>query len=929
MTSRYTIGVDLGTSNCALAYIDTRAGDDRVRVLSLPQLEEAGTVSDLPILPACIYYPVEGEEANLPDGAAFRLGESGRPVVVGRYALNQSGRLPGRVIRSAKSWLCHPGVDRRGPILPWQSEEVQASRRMSPVEAAAHYLAVLRTLWNRTMAADDPEQVFARQEVTVTVPASFDEAAQQLTHEAAGLAGFPAQIRLLEEPQAAFYHWLERNGRGSALVEVLPRLREEEQTVLICDIGGGTSDFSLFAIDPLPDDDRIPAIRRLEVSDHLLLGGDNMDLALAHRLEKKMGRGQDKLSASQWAYLVAEAHRIKERALDPAAEQGPENFEASVPGSGASLFAGTLSGNIPVDEIRSVVVEGFFPSCGSAERPFRAPSGLREMGLPFPADPAITRHIAAFLRGRPIDAVLYTGGALKPEFLQQRITGTLAAWQPGRPLTTLANDEPDLAVARGAARYAKVLREPFGRITGGYPHSLYLEIQTRGRHVKPKLVCILQKGFEENRMVRIENMDLKLLVGKPVRFQPYYSTFRGEDEAGTLVDFDDETFHPLPALQTGITLKKGLKKPPDGRLPVILETTLNELGILRIACVHRDAGQDEYRWDLEFNLRRPGVGERRPDDEEESGAGPDEERLRKATTEISRIYAKKYRADPEAKPRKLVRQLETVLGEKREEWDLACLRSLWPPLQADMTRKNRSPDHEATWLNLAGYVLRPGYGSELDSFRIDELWRIRELGMAFPKEKRVVNQWWILCRRVAGGLDRPRQETIMRAVLPAFRKKNVDTAELFRLAGSLERVAQETKMELVDRNIRILLERRASSGDPIWALGRLLSRVPLYAGPDAVLPPATVEQAFSQLKDLDWSAGDLSGLNEAFARACRTVGVRENDIHETLREAVLEKMANSGATEAQLRVVREYVPVEHADQANLFGESLPAGLILT
>ncbi len=929
MTSRYTIGVDLGTSNCALAYVDTRGGDDRVRVLSLPQLEEAGTVSSLPILPASIYFPVEGEREKLPEGAVFRLGEAGRPVVVGRYALHQSGRLPGRVIRSAKSWLCHPGVDRRGPILPWHSEEIQASIRMSPVEASAHYLALLRTLWDQQIAAADPDLAFARQEVTVTVPASFDEVAQQLTHEAARMAGFPPRVRLLEEPQAAFYHWLDRNGQGRALLEVLPRLREEAQTVLICDIGGGTSDFSLFAIDPLPDEDRIPSIRRVEVSDHLLLGGDNMDLALAHRLEEIMTGGPGKLSASQWAYLVAEARRLKERALQPYSQTGPDEFHVSVPGSGASLFAGTLSARISVDEIRTVVLQGFFPSCAADERPDRDRSGLKEMGLPYPADPAITRHVAAFLRGRTIDAVLYTGGALKPDFLQQRLTDTIDAWQPGRSLTPLANDEPDLAVARGAARYGKVLREPFGRISGGYPHSLYLEIQSRGRRGKPKLVCILPKGFEENRTVRIENMDLKLLVGQPVRFQPYYSTLRGEDEAGALVDFDEETFHPLPALQTGITLEKGLKKPADGRLPVILETTLNELGILRIACVHRDPGRNEFRWDLDFNLRRRAEREGTDGEPGQPAGEPDQESVRKAEVEISRIYGKTNRADPEAKPRKLVRRLETVVGQKREAWDLALLRSLWPPLQKGMTRKNRSPDHEATWLNLAGYVLRPGYGSELDSFRIEELWRLRELCMAFPKEKRAVNQWWILWRRVAGGLDRPRQEAIVRTVLPAFRNKSVNTAEVFRLAGSLERVAQETKEELVDRNMQFILEKRMPPADPIWAIGRLLSRVPLYAGPDAVLPPAAVERAFGQLKDLDWTAGSLSGLNEAFARAGRIVGVRENDIPETLREAILGKMANSGAAETQLRVVREYVPVEHTDQANLFGESLPAGLVLT
>lgn len=928
MTPRFTIGIDLGTSNCALSYIDTHEQAGEPHMLRIKQLDTLDSVIEEVILPSFLYFPTTEEEKNLPVSSVLKQ-QSG-PFVVGRFARRQAGTLPGRVIHSAKSWLGHAGVDREGPILPWHSDEIGANDRLSPVAASAHYLASLRAAWTTRHGAD-PEAAFERQDIVITVPASFDEAAQRLTLAAAALAGFPPQIRLLEEPQAAFYHWLNRHGQGRDILQLLPSLSHEAQTILICDIGGGTSDFSLFAVESVASAERIPAIRRIEVSEHLLLGGDNMDLALAHSLEPRLTDPNAKLSAGQWSFLLAECRRLKERTLQNDAGDGDETFSVSIPSAGAKLFGGTRSTQVTRAEVETWVTEGFFPPCGSHEQPNRTSAGLREFGLPYAADPGITRHLAAFLRGRPIHAVLFTGGALTPTSIQKRLHATLEGWQPGQSIAILAHDDLDLAVARGAACYGEILHQPFGRITGGYPHSLYLEIQAKGKTTAPRLVCILPKGFEEGQRVRIDTLNLKLLIGKPVRFQPFFSTFRSEDRPGDLIDLDPTLFRPLPSLQTGIALQEGLTKPADGRLSVALEVTLNELGLLQITCVHTTSDQRVFRWDLDFNLRQSGSADSIANEKMAPAVGPgvSEHKLQAAGGAIESVYSKKKSAASDLKPRKLLRELEEILGARKQDWNLLLLRALWPPLNHGMTLKSRSPDHEASWLNLAGWVLRPGYGADLDPFRLDELWRLHSLGLSFPKEKRVVNQWWILWRRAAGGLDRERQEAILSPLLPAFQNKNADGAELFRLVGSLERVNPQTKEDLARFLTRIIEAGQVKAiADAIWALGRLLSRVPLYAGPDSIVPPRIVAQTFAALQSLDWKREPYVGLNETFARAARLTEQRPHDLDPSHREEILVKMKKSGATPPQIRVVEEYVPLEMADQANLFGEAFPAGLIL-
>ena len=926
MASRYIIGIDLGTTNCVLAYLDAGAADYKPRVLPLPQWNSPVTTAVSRTLPSFNYLTTPAERKSGFDAESAEVPALPGHWVPGIFARNRMADTPGRVIHSAKSWLCHGGIDRTAAVLPWQSEEVPPNDRLSPVQASSAYLLYLKEAWNLAHAAADPEERFEHQTIVLTVPASFDEAAQQLTLDAARLAGFPERISLIEEPQAAFYDWLGWGRHVSDLLDLLEMVTGRTARVLVCDIGGGTTDLSLFEVAGDAGSPTGLALRRVAVSEHLLLGGDNIDLTLAYLFEQKLTGGKSKLSGGQWNHLLVQARDLKERILadEGEAEEGGA-FTLTLAGTGAGLFASTLSAPVSVAEVRETVLEGFFPECEAAEHPRKKVGGLREWGLPYAQDTAVTRHLAAFLEGRGVDAVLYNGGSVTPEFLRRRLTDLVARWQGGRAPVVLQSDAMALAVARGAARYGQILHSPRAgeRITGGHAHALYLEVVSGKQKKVPALICVLPKGMEANDSVRMENAEFDLLVNQSVRFQCYFSNRRVNDRPGEVVPWREEEFQPLPPLQTAIHLPAERPRPANNRLRVTLECALNELGLLQLFCVERDG---PGRWRLDFNLRRP-MGD------EESVRAPEEAQPKRELGEaigliLSLFGKKKDPTLPEARPRQLMRQLEKTLGASRESWDSATLRGLWPAILQGMTRRSRSVDHEESWLYLAGFALRPGFGFPLDESRIEELWRLFDMGMAFPKEKRVQVQWYLLWRRTAGGLNARRQEKILEKILPAL-PVQPDTAEILYLAGSLERIPLERKMQVVKLLSAALRKPQIQDKVPYaWALGRLLSRIPLYGGPEVVLPPLEVEKLFRQVRELDWKDPLHACFNPLFAQAARMTERRGIDLAPELRQEILRKMKESGSRPEELQVVRETVQVKDADRVRQFGESLPSGLVL-
>ncbi len=919
----YSIGIDLGTTNSVLAYIDLKQPQRGPQVLPIAQWESAESYRHNELLPSflCALTADEGENG-------FKADEGPPPGAwagwqAGLFARQQLALRPGRVIASAKSWLCHLDIDRTAPILPWKSEEIHDEKRLSPIQASSAYLNYFRQSWNRIMAAEQAEAAFEKQEIVITVPASFDEVAQQLTLEAARLAGFPENIRLIEEPQAAFYAWLDKGRNINLLADLLEQQPEKVVRVVVCDIGGGTTDLSLFEV----RGDRQAAnglgLKRLAVSDHILLGGDNIDLTLAYLLEQKLTGKTAKLSGRQWNQLIAQARDLKERLLRDPAELEQTEFNVTLTGTGSGLFGTTKSARISAEEVRHCVLEGFFPLCAQQDRPQRKAGGLREWGLPYATDSAVTRHLAAFLDGQRVDAVLYNGGSVTPEFLRQRLTDLLAAWQNGAAPTVLSSDSLAMAVAKGAAKYGYLQLQPQGgeRITGGHAHALYLEVKQKKKgHA---LVCVLPHGMEADQTVSLHEQAFDLLVNQAVRFQCFYSSRRYQDQPGSVVEWNEKDFQPLPPLQTAVQLPAERPTPPNNRLRVSLECSLNELGLLQLYCVEEEG---PGRWRLDFNLRKSALEEQGTDLDAAPLVLP--ERIEAAKKSILALYGKKKDPSlPEFKPNQLLKQMEDALGVERTGWDSLTLRSLWPTLAQGMTRRNRSLGHELSWLNLAGYALRPGYGVAADEARMEELWRLFSLGQAFPNDKNSFDHWCILWRRVAGGLNAGRQEKLFSKLQGQIKSAADTSPELLRLLGSLERLPVPAKQSLVKRVLSGYL--RSKRPEPYaWALGRLLSRTPLYAGPDSILPPNQVAKAFQQLKDLDWRSADSPGLVAHFTQAARRTDQREVDLDENLRAAIIDKLTASKARPEQLRVVREFIPIEEADKLAQFGESLPVGLFL-
>src|SRR5215469_7884811 len=486
--AHFSIGIDLGTTNCAVAFVPL---DDEARseIFGIPQWDTLSAIAESPALPSFLYLPDEAAAAVIQTG---KVGNE--EWVVGRLARKKAVESPGRVVHSAKSWLCHHTSDRSARFLPWGSDDIARNGKISPVCASALILNHLKRAWNTRFADAGTDFEFNRQAITVTVPASFDAAAQQLTLTAALEAGFPETIHLLEEPQAAFYCWLEGHDIATDLESRLPNQTDGTYHVLVVDIGGGTSDFSLFEF--RSDRHRAaPKIKRQAVGDHILLGGDNVDLAIAHFLEPRLTGERGKLSGTQWDDLVARCRDLKETMLSRDGDLD-ERFAVALPGRGTGLVTGTHTAHLTRAELRALVLDGFFPECDSRARPYRTQAALKEWGLPYASDCAVTRHLADFLRDRPrVDAILFNGGSLHPELLRQRICQLVGKWQGGLAPVALENTDLDLAVARGAALFGRSIHRKTERIEAGAARAVFLEV-LKGQSREPaqsagrSLVCV-------------------------------------------------------------------------------------------------------------------------------------------------------------------------------------------------------------------------------------------------------------------------------------------------------------------------------------------------------------------------------------------------------------------------------------------------------
>lgn len=591
---KFSIGIDLGTTNCVFAYSELAEHKMPIELLQIEQATAPQQTESPTSLPSFLYVPTDEEAAsgalavpNLPD----------YPTVQGIYARSISAERPERTIAAPKSWLCHAGVDRHAGILPWGSDDSVA--KFSPVVACKLLLRQLIDTWQLQF----PESPFSEQLVTLTVPASFDMAARELTREAALAAGFPVDFILLEEPQAAVYQWLEQSG------DDWRRSVREGDCILVCDVGGGTTDLTLVRAEQEQGE---LVLRRLAVGDHLLVGGDNMDLALAHHVAQKFAAQGTKLNAWQSIALWHSCRRAKESLLSI---DGKEVETVSVLGRGSKLIGGTVSVELARDEVQTLLVDGFLPLVSADERPIRQPqSGFQELGLPFEADTAITRHLAAFLASNPMpdDArlmLMLNGGVFKSSALQQRVREAVVKLRGGNgdsepaPQILGTPEGLDFSVARGAAHYGWTKQFGGVRIRGGTARSYYVGVESAGLAIpgmpRPlQALCVVPFGMEEGSEVDVPGREIGLVVGREAKFRFFAAADRKQDTVGTVLREWDET----ELVETApMELTLDVDEPPEeGFVPVRFHSRVSELGVFELYC---KSTRDEQQWKLEFNVR--------------------------------------------------------------------------------------------------------------------------------------------------------------------------------------------------------------------------------------------------------------------------------------------------------------------------------------
>jgi len=946
--SRYIVGIDLGTTNSAVGYVDTHREPWRVQTFSIPQLVDVGQVEARETLPSFHYQPAAGERAGEGVGLPWQREAPGH--VTGVLAREQGARSPGRLVSSAKSWLCHSGVDRTADLLPWQGAADVV--RISPVEASARYLRHLRDAWNAKFKQDP----LAEQDIVLTLPASFDEVARELTVQAAAAAGLP-RVVLIEEPQAAFYAWIDAHHAD------WDRHVEPGQKILVCDIGGGTSDFTLIRV-RRGEGDKVQ-FHRVAVGDHLILGGDNLDLALARHLEEKLGGS---LEPQQWAVLVRICRRVKEDLLSDGC---PETIHFNLPGSGAKLIGGGVRVAVDRDEARELLLNGFFPFVALDDRPGQQQSGFREFGLPYASDPAVTRYLAAFLsahrhaglegqgsgeegddpflpgraersceteqgRGGGVDParpdlVLFNGGVFASPQIRQRLIEVLRSWfrddeADWSPLL-LDNPRLDLAVAHGAAYYGTVRRGRGVRIAAGLARSYYIGVEGD----TPSAFCLVPGSAETGQEIDLVQHPFQLLVHQPVEFPLYVSSVRLADRPGDLLPIDAEQMKPLPPIRT-VLRTRGKKLAAS--IPVTLHARLSEIGTLELWC--SEVGS-QRSWRLQFDVRSAVQTDRVASQTEGEAEGVIDETIWR---DCRQLIADTFGAGGKNRPAELVKQLSAVLEVGRWDWPMSLLRRIWETLIEFQEGRRQSPAHEARWLNLLGFALRPGFGLAVDDWRVAETWRMVQGRLAHSAAGSRTESW-ILWRRISGGLSAGQQQAIADPLLSAVRglhrrlttgKSSGDfgfspqeSIELWRLLGALELLDVAIKVELGDMLIAVLDKRSMQPARPamVWALGRIGTRIPVYGPLNRVVP---VEAASRWL-------GALMGVRVpdetdklAVLQLARRTGDRYRDVDDRLRREVIDWLESHHAPAHFAELVAALGTLDREEQGRVFGESLPKGL---
>ncbi|MBF0457871.1 MAG: hsp70 family protein [Nitrospirae bacterium] len=940
--SRYIIGIDLGTTNSSAAYVDTEQSE-ALHIFEIPQLVGEGQVSARPQLPSFLYLTSEYDRASFDAALPWSKDIS---YIVGEFARVKGAVAPLNLVSSAKSWLCHSRVGRKSPILPWGRQDADGGK-LSPIEASCRYLRHIREAWNYVIARGEVAKKLENQAVVITIPASFDESARELTSEAAQMAGIKT-FTMLEEPQAAFYSWL------AAHEDDWQHIIKTDQLILVFDVGGGTTDFNLIT---LKEAGGVPVFQRMAVGDHLMLGGDNMDLALAMAMEASILGGKRTLGIQGWVSLSEQCRAAKEALLCDTPD-GSKSFDVSILGTGRSVIGSSVTGHITYDDVRRVVIEGFFRQVDMSD-PINKDkrSGFQELGLPYVTDTSVMKHLSSFLKRHAVnpalpvhsgggvsivrpDVILFNGGVFKSALIRQCAIDGLRHWFKGQAdwtIDILENDRFDHAVSLGAAYYGLVKRQAASepdtkkvRISGGLGKAYYISVKTGEQ--APGIIsaaCIVPRGFEEGGELHILEPEFHVAANTPVSFSVYCSSYRAGDRPGDIISADRDSLIELPKIKT--ILHYG-KKGAAVILPVSLGIRLNEYGTLDVWC---EAKNTTHKWRLAFDIRKV----------PESDVFSARHTLNEANIDVAvSLIERAFSGQPGDTPDDLPRALPEALGiPNKADWPLSAIRKMWDALIALRQRRLVTPRHESRWLNLAGFLLRPGFGHPLDEWRIKELWKLFSEGVRFSRDGQCRLEWWILWRRVSGGLATHHQDIVYKRIAPFIisskkmkgpRLQSAEFVELWMLACSLEHLSPKIKIALGDELVSIIKKEKGRAlGSHFWSLSRIGARMSFYGQLDRQVPKDVAERWIRECLAVTWTKPEDAAY--AVAQLARKTGDRTRDIDDALRIDIFKRLRPYAEGHPPARWARRYIrqieeltPLDNADENEIFGESLPIGLIV-
>ena len=903
---RYVLGIDLGTTNTVVSFCETDRTDG-TQWFEVPQMVGDGELSALRSIASAAF--VETESLDIRNALPW----SGDGLIIGKWAKLLGSTYPERVIHSAKSWLSYSGVDRSAPILPWGGLE-GSSRKRSPVEISAAILAHVKAAWNHRY----PKSPIHKQDVILTVPASFDDTARRLTVGAAREAGLGPNLYLLEEPQAAFYANLE--GYEAELGEA--------GLVMVIDVGGGTTDLTL--IRAQRQDGGQLDFERVAVGDHLLLGGDNMDLFLAYEAERRILGRNGSLNSRMMSQLVAICRDVKETGLSPDA---PPEFTVALPGRGRRLIQGVKSCTFSSEELASMLLNAFVPDVPfDSQLNARRGMALSALGLPYEQEPILTKHVADFIRrhsqyGFPTH-ILFNGGFFRSELIRQSLWSTICTWasDQGNDVALLAGSDLDGAVSKGATHFGLARHGLSRRIGGGCTTNYLVSVERRNRKGKKRGrtgVCLLPKGTETSRKVAIKDQVFNLVAGRPVQMTV---AFGGSEplNCGERVDLTIEGYRRLGSVQTVVDAHE-----EASQVPVTLSASISEQGLLELSAHAVD--RDEV---YEFEFR----SESESTDTVEPELSPTAELkgdFEKVEALVLRVFGK---PDPTADPKEiryLTRSIEGLIGMPRDQWGVPELRRIADYLIRGMRRRRRSERHEMTFLHLFGFCVRPGLGDSFDEWRIHRIWTLFHEGVHFHQRLENWDAWWIAWRRISGGLSPDQQRQIYQTLSPWLirvvdktltkKDKLKQPNEAFRLLASLEHLDKAEKNKWAER---FLMMSKVDQYQPfaLWCLARIGARELVYGGAERTVSPAAVEGWIQTLLN----DGDRTSpfFERCLVSLCRCTGDRQRDVPFATRERVAIWLEGGGSDAALISAVREPTELKKEETQRLLGDTLPDGLRL-